>query len=227
MSQKHVLPVIHYLDDVLALENATVAFAAGASGVFVIAMEGDDAPVIPVARVIKARWPDKLVGVNLLESAPAEALEASLAAGLDATWTDRPGVTSDYLGAEAFRVSERLKSAPNHLFFGSVAFKYQALERHPDIAARRAKALGMIPTTSGAATGEAPTPEKTDLMKAAIGETPLALASGITPANVELFLPSTTYFLVATGISSDEHRLDPQLCGDLMTRVRAWAEVPC
>jgi hypothetical protein len=227
MSQKHVLPVIHYLDDALALENAAIAFEAGASGVFVIAMEGDDDPVIPAARLIKARWPEKLIGVNLLDSAPAQALEASLAAGLDATWTDRPGVSSDYVGAEAFRVSERLKSAPSHLFFGSVAFKYQALERHPDVAARRAKALGMIPTTSGTATGEAPTPGKTDLMKAAIGETPLALASGITPANIGLFLPSTTYFLVATGISSDEHRLDPQLCSELMARVRTWVEVPC
>lgn len=227
MPQKHVLPVIRYLNDALALENAAIAFEAGASGVFVIDMEGDDGPVIPAAKLIKARWPHKWVGVNLLNSSPADALEAALTAGLDATWADRPGVSSDYLGAEAFRVSERLKSSPTHLFFGSVAFKYQAPEPHPDAAARRAMALGMIPTTSGAATGEAPSPDKTNLMKAAIGETPLALASGITPGNVELFLPSTTYFLVATGISRDEHRLDRKLCGELVTRVRSWDEVAC
>ena len=219
LQPKHVLPVIHYLDDGLALENAAIAFEAGASGVFVISMEGEDEPVVPAARLIKDRWPDKLVGVNLLTMSSTEALECSLAAKLDATWTDRPGVSSGYIGSEAFRVAERLKAFPAHRFFGSVAFKYQAFEPQPDVAARRAVALGMIATTSGVATGIAPDLDKLTAMKQALGENSLAVASGITPENVESFLASVSWFLVATGISTDEHHLDAARCRDLIAKV--------
>jgi hypothetical protein len=219
-NERFVLPVIHYLDDALALRNAEIAFDAGANGVFVISMEGDDEPVVPAARLIKDRWPDRIVGVNLLSLPATDALERSLAANLDATWTDRPGVSSAYIGSEAFRVADRLKTCKDHLFFGSVAFKYQADEPHPGAAARRAAALGMIATTSGTATGIAPDTTKTATMKKALADAPLALASGVTPDNVESFLASVSYFLVATGISVDEHHLDPALCQSLISKVQ-------
>lgn len=213
-----VIPVIHYLTDALALENAALAFDAGAQGVMLISMEGIDDPVIPAAQLVKSRWPDKLVGVNLLTLTASESLALSLRAGLDATWTDRPGVTSANIGAEAFKVAEMLKANPRHLFFGSVAFKYQAPEPQPDVAAKRANSLGMVACTSGMATGVAPDLEKTALMKRALGDCPLALASGVTPENITSFLGDVTYFLVATGISIDEHRFDAHLCKLLMAR---------
>jgi uncharacterized protein len=54
-------------------------------------------------------------------------------------------------------------------------------------------------------------------MRQALGGFPLAIASGITPENVEAYLPYVDAFLVATGISSSFTELDSE-------RVRMLAE---
>jgi predicted TIM-barrel enzyme len=42
------------------------------------------------------------------------------------------------------------------------------------------------------------------------GDYPLAIASGITPENIEKYLPYVDYFLVATGISKTFDEFDPE-----------------
>jgi predicted TIM-barrel enzyme len=66
--------------------------------------------------------------------------------------------------------------------------------------------------------------EKIARMKEAIGTHPLAIASGITPENVEQYLPIANCFLVATGISSDFTTLDPSRVRDLVGRVRDYGK---
>ena len=75
-------------------------------------------------------------------------------------------------------------------------------------------------TTSGSGTGQAAELEKIRRMKAALGEAPLAIASGITPENVADFLPHTDCFLVATGISRSFTELDADKTHALIERVR-------
>jgi hypothetical protein len=58
-------------------------------------------------------------------------------------------------------------------------------------------------------------------MKAALGRSPLAVASGITPDNVCEYLPHADCFLVATGISQSFHDLDPRRVARLVAEVRA------
>lgn len=60
-------------------------------------------------------------------------------------------------------------------------------------------------------------------IRAAIGSNPLAIASGITPANVTEYLDSTNCFLVATGISSSFTELDDKRVQDLVSTVRGWS----
>lgn len=202
--------VIHLSTISLAVNNAIMATAAGAHGVFLIHMDGKDDFIGPAADAIRAVRSDIVMGANFLSLAPLAALEQSLALGLSATWTDRPGVRSDGVSSQASEVAARLKDLPSHDFFASVAFKYQPADPCPGAAALAALELGMLPTTSGSATGRAPPVSKLQAIRESIGPTArLALASGVDPENAAILGPWVSDVLVSTGIAADFHRFDP------------------
>ena len=60
-------------------------------------------------------------------------------------------------------------------------------------------------------------------MKEAVGDFPLAIASGITPENVADYLDVADCFLVATGISRSFTELDPAKVRSLSEQVGAGA----
>jgi len=86
-------------------------------------------------------------------------------------------------------------------------------------AARLASRYCDVVTTSGPGTGQAAAVEKIRAMKQALGPRPLAIASGITPANIGEYLPIADAFLVATGISRSFTELDPALVREAVRRV--------
>lgn len=220
MRRAQVLPVIHVLDVAQAVRNAQLAFDNGADGVFVISMDGRDDELDGVACHLKSRWPDRFIGVNYLTVAPLAALERSLLFGLDGTWTDKPGVTSQGAGDQAHLIRELLLRHPKHKFFGSVAFKYQPADLDPAKAAVNAASLGMVPTTSGTATGVAPSVTKVAAMRRALGRhEPLALASGLTPENVGVLALYLTHLLVSTGVSRSFHEFDADLLARFVAAV--------
>lgn len=204
-----VWPVIHLDGLAAAVASARLVAGLGVAGVFLISMDGRDQDVIPAARAAREECPGLKVGVNLLGSSARSALEAALRAGLDATWTDSPGVGGSGPDAGALECAEILKGCPAHLFFASVAFKYQKAESDPGRAALEAALLGMVPTTSGAATGAPPTAEKLMAMRRALGAGPFAAASGLDSANVGELGASLTHALVSTGVSRSFHEFDP------------------
>jgi len=206
-----ILPVIHHLNRDLSMRNAALAFAAGCDGVFVISMQGEDGDLCNVAAQIKSVWPDKFVGVNHLTLAPADSISLNIRAGLDGTWSDAAMIQGNEFDARAGAVRDIRASNPEHQFFASVAFKYQAREANPAAAARTALALGFVPTTSGSATGKAAKLDKLQEIRGGIADGALAIASGITPSNVAAFAPFLTHVLVATGVSLDEHTFCPNL----------------
>ena len=215
-----VWPVIHIRSTEQALRNAARAEQAGCPGVFLIHMEGDDDLIDPIAEQIRVHHAALSIGVNYLSLGALDSLERSLARGWDATWSDRPGVRSDGLTDEAKAIGVLLGHHKNHAYFGSVAFKYQPVDPHPAEAARMALALGMIPTTSGTATGSAPQQEKLAGIRTAIGEGKLAVASGITPENLHELGPFLSHVLVSTGIGRDFYEIDPDKLAQLMAEAR-------
>lgn len=219
MNRPAIFPVIHYLNRELAISNANMALRLGCTGVFVISMDGNDEPLEVVAKEVKKLWPDKTIGVNYLTLPAIEGLRRNLAAGLDATWTDSSGVGSGGVTDEAMAVAALLREKPTHQFFGSVAFKYQKRDSDPAAAAVVAAELGMIPTTSGSATGKAADLGKIQSMRDALGSRPLGIASGITPENIHLYAPMLTHILVATGISADFHSFSEERLTALMAAI--------
>lgn len=209
MSTK-VIPVIHYESDEQSMRNAELASDAGCHGVFLIHMDGQNDLLPSAARRIKACWPDMLVGINYLGRDPAGAVAANIADGLDMTWTDVQLTHSAAAPwADAMRVREAMVRNPDHLVFTGVAFKHQRHEPQPAVAAQEARAFGLIPTTSGSATGVAAEVDKVAQLRTALGtEAPLAIASGITPENVLDYAPYLSHILVATGVSHSFHEFD-------------------
>lgn len=217
-----IWPVIH-LDPnqpALAFQNARIAAENGCDGIFLIQMEGRDESLCRFAKTFKENFPRLKVGVNHLSLPADESLRLNLEAGLDATWTDAPGIrgTKTTLTGELVkaRLAEARGAGKNHLFFGSVAFKYQREEKLPVQAALTAIKYGMIPTTSGAGTGEAAPLAKLQMLRNGIGDAPLGIASGITPENITEQAPYLTYILVATGISKDHLTFDEGKTKDLI-----------
>lgn len=222
-----IYPVIHFASHALAMDQARLALEQGADGVFLISHDGQDKAVLQAAGQLRHAWSSlttaagemPFVGVNLLNTAPLAALEFATQLRLDGLWLDAPGVNSHGPARQAKKMAEELVLLPQITVFASVAFKYQPEEPDPPQAAREALALGMLPTTSGPATGVAPDLAKTRAMsEAASGK--LAVASGMTAENVSQYAPLLSHILVATGVALDEHRIDPQRLTRFIQAVR-------
>jgi len=208
------LPVVHPVSVEAVYENVLMAIDAGAHGVFLINQGMSADSVLRLAAEIRGRhsiW----VGVNILGSDPMDVVDAAARDGLDGVWSDnhlRHISDQEYQGAP--------------LYFGGTAFKYQKPMGAADLprAARCAMGVMDVVTTSGPGTGMAAPVEKVRVMREALGKFPLAIASGITPDNVDGFLPYVDAYLVATGIEREFGWLDAKKTKALADRIRNYKD---
>jgi predicted TIM-barrel enzyme len=217
--KKHTLiAVIHAKDLVTTLRNVDIARENGADGVFLI-NHGHVRwfELLPMYVAARSRDSTAWIGLNILDLQAREAI-AIAPNDCSGVWVDDAGVygKEETVQAQCF-IRHRESSQCKGLYFGGVAFKYQVKVRNPAEAARAAMPYMDVVTTSGPATGLPPDVAKVRDMKEAIGDYPLAVASGMTPDNVHLFMPWVDCFIVATGISSSFTELNPSL-------VRTFAE---
>lgn len=202
-----IIPVIHHKDEQLSFYNAEMCAKENVYGLFLISMEGDNYGLSALAKKIKNNFPHLKIGVNHLGYSALESLYENLNYSLDLTWSDSPIVTGTVISEEAKSIAHELESS-EHLFFNSVAFKYQRIEKNIPQAVLNSQSLKFIPTTSGEATGKAADLNKLILMKKHLKDYPLGIASGLTPENVHEYTPFIEYGLVATGISENFHTFD-------------------
>lgn len=215
-----LLPVIHYRDLDTALKNAEIAASCDCLGVFLIHMQGLDHMLDAAVPEIRQRFPSLKIGINRLSTPLVPSIARNIELGADYTWSDNCGVSSAKVDRVGFRAAEVMADRPQHRLFGSIAFKYQAHEPNPPLAAAKAYGLGFIPTTSGSGTGSAPDVAKIVGMAGALEDKVLAVASGITPENVDPFIPHVRYFLVATGISKNEFEFDQERVAQLAAKLK-------
>jgi predicted TIM-barrel enzyme len=218
------LPVIHVDSLGQAHRNSQVARDAGADGVFLINHGMADASLLDIHAAVAGAHPDWWVGVNCLGLSP-EQVFAAVSGKVAGVWVDNAGIEE---GKESQPYADRVSAtrrtrAPKCLYFGGVAFKYQRRVEDLEAACRIAARYMDVVTTSGPGTGHAADVNKIWRMKLALGDTPLAIASGITPENVGNYLPHADSFLVATGISLSFTELDPSRVQALVARVREFA----
>lgn len=213
-----VYPVIHHLDSITTLEEAKIAFDCNADGLFLISHYGDDLDLLELGSIIKARNPSKFLGINMLSKNTLEAIDFISGFGFDGIWSDNVGISSEGITQFGQRIADTKRASPSLSqlqIFGSVAFKYQKNDPDPSAAAKFAVSAGMIPTTSGSATGKPPTLEKISSMSASVDGL-LAVASGMSCENIEKFAPFLSHVLVSTFVSRDEFHFDSKKLADFV-----------
>jgi hypothetical protein len=221
-----VLPIVHVQSRDQTLRNVQVARNAGADGVFLLSPgEISDDDVLTIYKDVVEAVPNYWVGVNCL-SLSVEEVVRQAGERLSGLWTDDALIDETHEEQPvAIKLRDTLASLGwKGLYFGGVAFKYQRPVSDVAKAARLASAYMDVVTTSGPGTGQAASPGKVRRMKEAIGEHPMALASGVTLENVTDYLPWVDGVIVSTGISETLTDLDPCRVRDLVRIVRAWRE---
>lgn len=218
-----VLPVVHVDSLDQAQRNAWIAREAGADGAFLINHGMPDEALLDIHAAVAAAQSGWWIGVNCLGLSP-ERVFGAVSDKVAGVWVDNAGIEeAEEEQPYAERVlAVRAARVPGCLYFGGVAFKYQRRVEDLEAACRVAARYMDVVTTSGPGTGHAAEVGKVQRMKRALGETPLAIASGITPANVSDYLPHADCFLVATGISRTFTELDPARVLALVQQVAAF-----
>lgn len=211
---KKLYVVVHTLTDAQVIANADVAMGNGADGVFVIDQNMRDPDL--VGRVIPAlRKRVPWLGVNLLRRSPGAVVQ-DLHGLVDAVWSDTSHFPEEVVAA-------RERTGWEGRWFGGLAFKYTADEKAD--ASRIADLVAMsrdidVVTTSGPATGSPAPRSKVDAFRKALGDRPLALASGVSAENVGLF-PDVDCFIVASSLERSFGHLDPVKVRELADMVHA------
>lgn len=215
-------PVVHVESLDQALRNAEIAHGAGCDGVFLINHLGGHSDLLVIHHAVSAEFPGWWIGLNCLDLAPWQVF-GLIGIEVDGVWVDNAGIDER---AETQVTAELIAEARNEsgwpgLYFGGVAFKYQRPVADLERAAILATRYMDVVTTSGRGTGQSAHVDKIQTMKQAIGDFPLAIASGITPENINRYLGIADCFLVATGISKSWSELAPDRVGDLVRRARS------
>lgn len=200
---KHtVLPVIHVETQRQTLRNTEVVYEAGADGAFLISMRGmRHEDLRKMQETIRKEFSTWWIGINYLDLSTVRVFD-NLNSNISGVWVDDAKI-NEWVGEqiEAEKIQQaRERSGWDGLYFGGVAFKYQREVNNFGLASKIAVGYMDVVTTSGLGTGSAPDREKISSMKAAIGDYPLAIASGISPDNVHNYLDIADCFLVATSL---------------------------
>lgn len=230
-----VTPVIHVVDAAQALRNLDVIDAAGCPGAFLINHDFSVDQFLPILREVRAARPDLWLGVNFLDQPgniafPILGQLAREDCRIDAYWADDARmderVEVQEIALDIARI--RAQSAWDGIYMGGVAFKKQrpVPEEHYALSARISVPYLDVVCTSGIATGHEADLSKIQIFRDAIGDAPLALASGITPENAADYCGLVDCFLVATGINypGDFYNIDPARLDALLAVTRAKGE---
>ena len=224
-----VLPVIHVLDAEQTHRNIHILIAEGAAGCFLINHDFGVPEFLPIVRAVRGTFPWLWMGLNFLGVTGRDAFPilgdlAREGCPIDAYWADDARIDEHGQNAEAEEIAAiRATSGWDGLYFGGTAFKMQRPvdPTHWQDAAREAVPFMDAVTTSGIATGQQADLTKIRNFRAGVGDTPLALASGITPDNARDYA-DVDAFMVATGINvpGDFYTIDSARLAALMRITR-------
>lgn len=211
--------VVHVEEVGQALRNAKIAFDNGADGIFLINHSMMPEMLRAIYEEVRDEHPHGWVGLNYLGVSRSRAIEL-LPKDAGGLWMDTPGFVEDGSNIGVQEVRERIhRASDGALFFGGFDFKYQIPVRDLSRATLEISEVVDVITTSGSATGSPPSMEKMRTMRLAAPDARIAIASGMTPGNVDPYLDLVNYFLVATGISSSHTELDPGKVHQMARRV--------
>ena len=199
-----VLPVIHVLDEEQAKRNLAVAIRCGAPGAFLINHDFEVSRFLPIIEESRRAYPDFWLGVNSLGVTGTGAFPilgqlTEKDVFVDAYWADDARIDERVRQqAEADSIAAVRKSSGwTGMYFGGTAFKKQRPVEPAQYRDAANQAVGYMDavTTSGIATGHSADLEKIKAFRDGVEDQTLAIASGITPDNVDDHLDLADAFL--------------------------------
>lgn len=211
------------------LEAKKILTPNGAHGVLIVNNGGEISAtggypnLFDVAVAIKDRFPNYMVGINPLDLSIAKAIAAMGAAHatyweleihskdkniLDMLWTDDSGIIevdgNAVLSSNVANEKLGAKADKTHVpHYASIAFKYKTQPKNLEAVAKCAAKEFEVVVTSGNATGAAADVDKIKYIKSLVGDTPLALASGLTRENLSKYLLYIDICIVGTSLLKD------------------------
>lgn len=228
-----VLPVIHVLDNEQAETNTRLAIEGGCPGVFLINHDFSVDEFLPIIRHVRQKFPDIWLAVNFLavtgkDAFPVLGKLAKEGTLVDGYWADDARIDEFASVDSQTEADEILKIKRENgwdgMYFGGTCFKKQreVLPEHYATSAELATHFMDVVATSGIATGHAADLGKIETFRKACGDTPIAIASGITPQNVHQYAGLVDCLMVATGINiqDDFYNIDPTRLNNLMENLK-------
>lgn len=196
-----------------AFRDLETTFANGGDA---IVYEGSDYRKLDqVLAAVRAKYPEKVIGVNYLGATISyiETFELAKKHNCQIAWTDYSGID---LVKEAPEISlhDVDSTKPAGVFYVSgIHMKYLTLrDENKSIEKSARQAIGWMDgvTITGPGTGQATDPEKARRARAVIGDHPMGAASGVSPENVSTLVPYIDYMLVNTSIADANRRIIPE-----------------
>lgn len=184
-----LIPVIHMINENQVLTNVKTCLSCGVEKVFIINHQSSSEELIRCAKRVKETYPKLWVGINMLDKFIEDAILYEF--GFDGLWCDQSIKLEDY----------RHRKFEGMLFTG-LAFKYQPQPKDIELACKESILTSDVSTTSGPGTGRAANIAKILELREHLGDHPMAIASGVSVDNVDLYKGIVNYLLVASSITS-------------------------
>jgi hypothetical protein len=206
-----LFPVIHLVSYDQMCENIDTCLEQGVNQVFLINHITNFSDLLFYANQAKTSYPELSICLNFLDLTPKEALKLKTPFTCDALWIDRTLTIDDTID----------KKHTGEIFSG-LNFKYQKQFYGDDLkeVVELIKKTSTVACTSGAGTGEEAPLKKIENLKELLGDFPLALASGVSSANIELYLPYVQYFLVASSITDRNEIISKDKLKELLDKMK-------
>lgn len=222
------LPVIHPVSKGIALDSVETAISSGADGIFLINQGMTTTEVLDFIPELHRMHENLWIGINLLGTKPEEVIRLVADLPVGGIWSDNAHIdekSDTQPRGELFRQARR-EFGWSGLYFGGVAFKYQRQVHDSLLPAAAKNAIPWMDaiTSSGPGTGCAATVEKVMALRSGAGTHPLALASGVSPENIDEFLPYVDAYLVASEIETEKYSgvLVPERTKLLADKIHSW-----
>lgn len=213
-----IFPVVHIQQNNVdvATREGSKALNLGADGIYLIDHKNGGhymGPLFETFNNLADKSPDRYIGLNLLGLSPQSAMYAlakalsksgNLLFAPSALWVD--DMRDDWPISSAMETRDVNPDLRRVRLLGGVAFKYtDTFTDDPNMARYETVYLQDsvdVVTTSGSATGQAPSVEKIRAMKEVMGDKLLAVASGITAENIYNYEGIVDEILVGTSIET-------------------------
>jgi predicted TIM-barrel enzyme len=217
-----IYTVIHASDEDQIIRNFERTMNAGADGTFVINHGGISLKeMLETVKTLKLKHPQAFIGMNVLGADSTDCFKIAQDVKADGLWLDESYIRLNPRYDEYLKEMDEARKVYTGQYFGSVAFKTHAqvsLDEALRVAVKSIPHVDVV-TTSGVGTGSAPDVQRIEQMKKVIGDKPLAIASGMSPDNIELF-PLADAILSATGLQDSWTELNEKKIALMVSRKR-------